>query len=117
MSVKITSEVFSDGNPITRKYTGDGEDISPPLHWSAVPADARELALIVDDPDAPRAEPFVHWVIYKIPADESGLPEAITPDANPKLPAGAPQGKKSFRKTGYGGPPAPGRHRHAPHHI
>src|SRR5437867_4073648 len=71
---------------------------------------AKELALIVDDPDAPRAEPFVHWVMYKIPADRRDLPEAIAPEAKPQSPTGALQGENSFGKIGYGGPAPPPRH-------
>jgi len=118
MSLQISSEAFGDGQRIARKYTGDGENVSPPLHFDSVPKDAKELALIVDDPDAPRAEPFVHWVIYQIPAGQSDLPEAISPDAKLQSPAGAPQalqGKNSFGKIGYGGPaPPPG---HGTHHY
>ena len=88
MSLQISSEAFDDGQPIARKYTGDGKNVSLPLRFSGVPKEAKELALIVDDPDAPRAEPFVHWVIYKIPASASALPEAIAPDAKPQSPAG-----------------------------
>src|SRR5207249_4461685 len=75
--------------------------------------EARELALIVDDPDAPRDEPFVHWVMYNIPAEQSDLPEAIK--GKFESPGGAMQGKNSFGKIGYGGPaPPPG---HGTHHY
>ncbi len=115
MSIRVTSEAFKPGQPILRKYTGDGEDISPRLSWTGVPERTKELALIVEDPDAPRPEPFVHWVIYKIPADAPGLIEGIPPQAKLKSPAGAVQGKNSFGKTGYGGPaPPPG---HGTHHY
>jgi Raf kinase inhibitor-like YbhB/YbcL family protein len=110
MSLQIHSDAFRDGQEIRRKYTGDGENVSPPLRFSGLPKEAKELALIVDDPDAPRTEPFVHWVMYKIPADESDLPEAIPPAAKPKLPPGAMQGKNSFGKIGYGGPAPPAGH-------
>src|SRR5205823_11908781 len=115
MSLQITSEAFRPEQPIPRKYTADGQDLSPPLHITGIPKQARELALIVDDPDAPRDEPFVHWVMYKIPADQTDLPEAISPAAKPDSPAGAIQGKNSFGKIGYGGPaPPPG---HGTHHY
>jgi len=115
MCLQITSEAFRPGQLIARKYTGDGEDISPPLHISGVPKQARELAMIVDDPDAPRDEPFVHWVMYKIPAHQSDLPEAISLDAKADSPAGAVQGKNSFGKIGYGGPAPP--KGHGTHHY
>jgi Raf kinase inhibitor-like YbhB/YbcL family protein len=115
MSIQVTSDAFGPAEPIPRKYTEDGQDVSPPLKWSNVPARAKELALIMDDPDAPRPEPFVHWVIYKIPAGAAGLPEGIPPEVKLKAPAGALQGRNSFKKIGYGGPaPPPG---HGTHHY
>ncbi len=115
MSIQVTSDAFGPGQPVPRKYTGDGQDVSPPLRWSNVPARAKELALIMDDPDAPRPEPWDHWVIYKIPVGTAGLPEGIPPEVKVKAPAGALQGKNSFKKIGYGGPaPPPG---HGTHHY
>jgi Raf kinase inhibitor-like YbhB/YbcL family protein len=115
MSLQITSDAFSDGGPIPQKFTGDGDDLSPPLHISGVPKQAKELALIVDDPDAPRDEPFVHWVMYGIPADQSDLPEAIASGAKLRSPPGAMQGTNSFGKIGYGGPAPP--KGHGEHHY
>jgi Raf kinase inhibitor-like YbhB/YbcL family protein len=110
MTIQITSSAFTQGQPIPKKYTGEGVDVSPPLVWSNLPAGTKELALICDDPDAPRAEPWVHWVIYKIPADAKGLPEGVPHDPKLKEPAGALQGKNSWPATGYGGPmPPPGK--------
>lgn len=115
MSIRVTSKAFGSGQPIPPKYTADGADVSPPLSWDGAPKGTKEIALIVDDPDAPRAEPFVHWVIYKIPADAPGLPEGIPPAPNVTSPPGALQGTNSFGKTGYGGPaPPPG---HGTHHY
>ena len=73
---------------IPRRHAGDGEDLSPPLEWSGLPADTRELALIVDDPDAPSAQPWVHWVIARIPAAESGIAEGVHPSRHPAFPPG-----------------------------
>jgi Raf kinase inhibitor-like YbhB/YbcL family protein len=110
MTIELTSSAFSQGQPIPKKYTGEGADVSPPLSWSNLPVGAKELALICDDPDAPRAEPWVHWVIYKIPASVKGLPEGVPHAAKLKEPAGALQGENSFPSTGYGGPmPPPGK--------
>ena len=67
MTIQITSSAFTQGQPIPKKHTGDGVDVSPPLRWSNLPAGVKELALICDDPDAPNGD-WVHWVIYKIPA-------------------------------------------------
>ncbi len=107
MTIQITSSAFSQGQPIPKKYTGDGDDVSPPLGWSNLPNGTKELALICDDPDAPRPEPWVHWLIYKIPADAKGLPEGVPHGGKLKEPAGALQGENSFPATGYGGPAPP----------
>lgn len=118
MAMQITSTAFSEGSAIPRKYTGEGQDLSPPLSWSGVPADAQELALICDDPDAPTAEPWVHWVIYKIPTSATGLPEGVPKTLQLKQPPGAVQGRNSWpegENIGYGGPMPPkghGRHRY-----
>jgi Raf kinase inhibitor-like YbhB/YbcL family protein len=117
MTLQVTSTAFTEGQPIPKKYTGEGTDVSPPLAWSGVPAAAKELVLICDDPDAP-AGTWVHWVIYKIPADVKGLPEGVSRKAKPKEPAGAVQGKNSWgegENIGYRGPmPPPG---HGVHHY
>ena len=95
MTIQITSSAFTQGQPIPKKYTGEGVDVSPPLTWSNLPAGAKELALICDDPDAPNGA-WVHWVIYKIPADAKGLPEGVPREPKLKEPAGALQGKNSW---------------------
>lgn len=110
--MKLVSEAFTHESPIPKKYTCEGQDISPPLSWSGVPNHARTLALVVDDPDAPDpAKPqrtWVHWVLYDIPADVTGLPEGAT-----RLPAGTREGMNDWKRTGYGGPCPPiGRHRY-----
>ncbi len=113
MPLPITSTAFTAGQKIPKKHSGEGEDLSPPLAWSGVPSNAQELALIVDDPDAPTPEPWVHWVIYKIPADAPGLPENVAKQAQLKQPAGALQGKNSWpsgQTIGYRGPMPPPRH-------
>jgi Raf kinase inhibitor-like YbhB/YbcL family protein len=110
MSLVLRSPAFTSGQPIPRRYTGDGEDLSPPLSWSGIPPAAHALAMIVDDPDAPTKEPWVHWVIYKLPANEEGLVEGIPPVARPSSPAGAVQGKNSWGALGYRGPAPPKGH-------
>jgi len=114
MTLTITSASFSDGSPIPSAYTCEGDNVSPPLSWDGVPEDARSLVLIVDDPDSPDPQApkrtWVHWVLYNIPVDTTGLPEAMQPE---KLPTGAEEGLNDWRGTGYGGPcPAIGRHRY-----
>jgi Raf kinase inhibitor-like YbhB/YbcL family protein len=118
MAIQLTSPAFAEGQPIPRKYSGEGEDVSPPLSWSGLPPETKELVLICDDPDAPTAEPWVHWVIYKIPPDVAGLPEGVPPVPRLKQPPGALQGKNSWpagQTIGYRGPLPPpnhGRHRY-----
>ncbi len=116
MEIELTSTAFAQGQPIPKRYTGEGEDVSPPLAWKDVPQGAKELVLICDDPDAPTAQPWVHWVIYKIPAGTPGLAEGIGKKARLTDPPGALQGKNSWpagQTVGYRGPmPPPGNGRH-----
>ncbi len=107
--LSLSSPAFGDGETIPTVYTCDGRDVSPPLQWRGVPREARTLALVVDDPDAP-AGTWVHWVVYNIPPDTAGLPEDT---ASADLPAGAREGVNSWGRTGYGGPcPPSGEHRY-----
>ena len=117
MSIQISSTAFAHNQVIPKKYTGDGVDVSPPLAWANLPEGAQELALICDDPDAPTPEPWVHWVIYKIPAAEKNLPEGVARTEKLAAPAGALQGINSWpsENIGYRGPkPPPG---HGTHHY
>jgi Raf kinase inhibitor-like YbhB/YbcL family protein len=110
MTLKLTSTAFEEGGLIPPRHTCDGEDISPPLAWSGVPEGAKSLALVADDPDAPRGT-WVHWVIYNIPASEKGLAENV-PERE-TLDGGARHGTNDFKKAGYGGPcPPSGTHRY-----
>ncbi|MGE5256542.1 MAG: YbhB/YbcL family Raf kinase inhibitor-like protein [Hyphomicrobiales bacterium] len=105
MTITITSSAFAEGAMIPRKHTCDAEDRSPDLKWSGVPKETRSLALICDDPDAPVGT-WVHWVLYNLPPDVTGLAAGIAPDAT--LKNGARHGKNDFGKLGYGGPCPPG---------
>lgn len=114
MTLTLTSMAFSEQEVIPKKYTCEGEDISPQLEWTGVPEEAESLVLIVDDPDAPDPEApqmvYVHWVLYNLPPNSVGLREGITPE---DLPEGTLQGKNDWNRTGYGGPCPPiGRHRY-----
>ncbi|MCS7309041.1 MAG: YbhB/YbcL family Raf kinase inhibitor-like protein [Armatimonadota bacterium] len=110
MDIRLTSTAFPEGGMIPKKYTCDGEDVSPPLTWDNVPEGTKSFALICDDPDAPMGT-WVHWVLFNLPADVRSLPEAVPPDK--ELPSGARQGTNDFRKIGYGGPcPPSGTHRY-----
>jgi Raf kinase inhibitor-like YbhB/YbcL family protein len=110
--MRIHSAAFAPDGAIPPQYTCDGRDVSPPLAWSGVPPDAKSLALVVEDPDAPDpAAPtmtWVHWVLYNIPPACSGLAEAVR-----TLPAETLEGLNDWKRTGYGGPcPPVGRHRY-----
>lgn len=114
MALTITSPAFPDQGEIPRVFTCQGDDSSPPLSWSGAPDGTRSFVLIVDDPDAPDpAAPrmtWVHWVLYNLPADSSGLPQGVPPAT---LPPGTLQGLNDWKRTGYGGPCPPiGRHRY-----
>ena len=103
--MEITSTAFRQGQAIPQKYTGEGEDVSPELHWTNLPDGTKELALICDDPDAPGGT-WVHWVLFNIPPTASELPRDIPPDKT--MDSGARHGINDFRKYGYGGPCPPG---------
>jgi hypothetical protein len=102
-SFTVTSTAFQPGQPIPARYTCEGDDVSPPLAWSDVPAGARSLALIVDDPDAPGGR-FTHWVAWGLDSQAGGLGEGQAAPA---------EGRNDFGSVGYRGPcPPPG---HGPH--
>ncbi len=110
MTITVRSAAFQEGGMIPAKYTCDGDDISPPLEWTGIPQGTKSLALISDDPDAPVGT-WVHWVMWSIPPDVSGLAEDIPPDS--QLSDGSRQGISDFRRPGYGGPcPPSGVHRY-----
>jgi Raf kinase inhibitor-like YbhB/YbcL family protein len=97
--IELTSSAFDAGAAIPKRYSCDGDEISPPLQWADVPNGAKSLALLMEDPDAPSGT-FVHWTVFDIP------PTAREFDQG-KTPAGSHQGENSFGKTGYGGPCPP----------
>ena len=104
MSFALTSPAFAAGGEIPTRYTCEGDDISPPLAWSAPPGGTKSLALIVDDPDAPDPKApkitWVHWVLYNLPPSADGLPEGVPARA---LPAGTREGLNDWKRPGYGG--------------
>jgi len=104
MEMALTSPSFNNGEPIPAQFTCDGEDISPDLDWFGTPSDTVSLALIMDDPDAPVGT-WVHWVIYNLPFDVSGLRQGMDHTGT--------DGLNSWNETGYGGPcPPSGTHRY-----
>ncbi len=108
----IHSSAFFIGGTIPFKYTCDGDNISPPLHWDEPPPGTNSFALIVADPDAPNLD-FTHWVLYNLPGDRRELPEAV--GNQPTLPDGGMHGKNDFDLLGFGAPCPPdgdGAHRY-----
>ncbi|MGR9116286.1 MAG: YbhB/YbcL family Raf kinase inhibitor-like protein [Gammaproteobacteria bacterium] len=114
MTLTLQSPDFIHQGEIPKRFTCDGEDISPALSWSGIPQNTQSLVLIIDDPDAPDpAAPkmtWVHWVLYNIPPTLKEIPQSVAPSA---LPTGILQGNNDWKRTGYGGPCPPiGRHRY-----
>ncbi len=112
MALTVTSTAFRQGGEIPAAHTCEGKDTSPPLAFSGVPAGARSLALVVDDPDAPDPNAprmtWVHWVLHDLPPSATGLAEAVK-----QLPPGTREGLNDWKRTGWGGPCPPiGRHRY-----
>ena len=106
-AMSLTSQAFVNGGAIPARYTCSGADVSPPLSWNGVPGGTRSLALTVIDPDAP-GRPFVHWVVFNVPAAATDLGESAQPAE------GTIEGRNDFGSTGYRGPcPPPG----SPHHY
>ena len=101
--MELRSEALRDGE-IPVRYSKDGENISPPLAWSGLPAGTRELALLFENITPQTQEPFVQWLVYKIPPDAGGLPEGYRHKRDPKEPVHVLQGENSLGNVGYDGP-------------
>ncbi len=108
-AMKLTSAAFGPHQAIPRKYTGEGEDVSPPLSWTGAPAGVRSYVLICDDPDAMRVAGRVwdHWLIWNIPAHITELPEGVARRETVDTLGGARQGMNSWPRLGYNGPMPP----------
>ena len=107
MPIQVTSKAFAAGEPIPSRHTGEGEDTPPDISWEGVPAGTKELCLLVEDPDAPRPQPWVHWLVAGIPPTKAGLQET---DSKAHV-----RGVNDFGEQGWGGPMPPrahGRHRY-----
>ena len=117
VAIAVSSSGLKANEPMSREYTADGHNYSPPLAWSNLPEHTVSLAVVCEDPDAGNPPPFVHWVIYNIPSTAKGLPENIPFTPNAAMPPeidGAIQGVSGFRRPMYRGPaPPPGK----PHHY
>lgn len=112
--MQIRSMAFDPGSRIPSRYTCEGRELSPPLSFSGVPDQAKSLVLIVDDPDAPDPlaprTTWVHWVLYNLPPDTSGIAEGVR---DQDLPPGTRVGQNDWKRYRYGGPCPPiGQHRY-----
>lgn len=114
--MKLSSPSFAHNQPIPKKHTGDGQDVSPALKWEGAPAETKSFVLICDDPDAMSVAGMVwdHWVIWNIPSTATELPENV--EKKEDVLGGAKQGLNSWPKVGYNGPlPPPGHGVHRYH--
>jgi Raf kinase inhibitor-like YbhB/YbcL family protein len=107
-AMKLVSSAFADGAAIPRRFTCDGENLSPPLQWSGAPGETQSFVLLCDDPDAP-AGTWHHWAAFDLPPVLTELIDGAAQNKDMK------QAVNDFRKTGYGGPCPP--HGHGPHHY
>jgi hypothetical protein len=110
----VRSSVFQNGGFIPDRYSAYGDNVSPPLEWNAIPQ-AKAFALIVEDPDAPRAEPFLHWTLWNIPEGTTSLPEGLPAKHRLEHPQGAEQGENGSGSIGWFGPRPP--EGHGVHHY
>ncbi|HXK21361.1 MAG TPA: YbhB/YbcL family Raf kinase inhibitor-like protein [Myxococcota bacterium] len=113
-SIEVRSSAFSANAPIPDRYSAYHENQSPPLEWSGAPERTQAVALVVEDPDAPGARPFVHWLVAAVPARVHALPESLPDSPTLRAVGDAHQGATSLGHTGWFGPrPPPG----GPHHY
>jgi len=105
-TVRMGSDAVGANGAIDLRHSAYGEGLSPPLRWTPV-AGAGAYAIIVEDPDAPQATPFVHWLIWNIPGGVSSLPEGVANVGRPAWPQGAVQARNGVGSYGYFGPRPP----------
>jgi Raf kinase inhibitor-like YbhB/YbcL family protein len=101
--MRLTSEALKNGE-VPVRYSKDGDNVSPPIEWSDLPANTVELALLFENITPQTQEPFVQWLVYKIPADADGLPEGYQHKRDPKEPLDVLQGRNALGNVGYDGP-------------
>jgi len=109
--MQIVSPAFKSGEDIPRRFTCEGDDLSPQLRWTGAPKETHSFALVMHDPDAPRHNGFTHWVMYNIPPNVNALDENVS--RQPEISGLGLQGKNDGGEIGYKGPcPNTGRHRY-----
>lgn len=102
-ALRLTSPAFAHDELLPLRHTADGDDVSPAMEWTGVPQGTRELVLVCDDPDADEGV-FTHWVVYGLPPDAAGVPEALPDEAVIDEPVPLLQGLNEFDEVGYRGP-------------
>ncbi len=110
MVFEISSPSFRNGDPLDKKQAKHDANEAPVLTWSNPPRNTASFVLIVDDPDAPTKEPWVHWLVYNIPGGATGLAEPL--ERSRELPDGTRQGKNMYNEIGYDGPHPPEKEKH-----
>jgi Raf kinase inhibitor-like YbhB/YbcL family protein len=104
----LVSPAFASRGEIPPRFSARGDNISPPLYWGGVPSATKELALVCEDVDSAGNEPFVHWLVYRIPPSVHELPEGIPQKEQiSELASGPLQGRNSAEIVGYYGPNPP----------
>jgi hypothetical protein len=103
----VKTSAFGNGQRIPKQYTGDGQNESPPLSLSGVPAKAQTLAITVLDPDAPSVTPFVHWLTYNLSGKMQSIPGHVSHEVSPAALQGGRQLSNGFNNVGYNGPAPP----------
>jgi Raf kinase inhibitor-like YbhB/YbcL family protein len=111
MELEVKSTAFQEGEPIPPEFTGDGQNTSPPIKWNDPPTGTKSLALVCEDPDAPKGT-FPHWVVFNLPPESRELDAGIPME--PTLPNGTTQGTNGMGRIGYVGPAPPSG---KPHHY
>jgi len=111
MPLRLSSPEFAENARIPKRFTCDGDDVSPPLEWRDAPRETRSFAVLCDDPDAP-AGTWHHWALFDIPPETTRLPAAYPTD--PRV-GDTRQALNDFQRSGYGGPCPP--HGHGTHHY
>jgi Raf kinase inhibitor-like YbhB/YbcL family protein len=112
--LRVASSAFSAGSDLDDKYTQNGENMSPPIHWSQGPSGTQSFVVLAEDAGVDRHDPIVHWVIYNIPSNKQDLSQAIPTSAT--LDDGIMQGKNVRGTAGYVGPKPPAGQTH-PYHF
>ena len=115
-SLTVTSSAFKNGAVFPEMYTQNGQNISPPLSWTAGPAGTKSYVVLTEDLGVSRPQPVFHWVLYDVPANVTSLPQALPTDATLAKPAGAMNGLNIRKASGYMGPKPPAGQTH-PYHF